>query len=255
MAKGSLSASQKSVVEFQDITVSYGCDAPVIERVSLSVSAGECFGLAGLNGAGKTTMIKVMLGLHDSDEGAVKVLGGDFNAPDICKRVAYLPERFEPPWFLSGLEFLKFTLSLYKKVWDEHGVMGRAEKLGLNKEILKRRTQTYSKGMRQKLGLLATMSAGCDFLVLDEPMSGLDPLARVQVKTLLGEMKKQGVTIFFSSHILADMQEICTNMAVLCGGKITAQGSPQEIIKNAGADNLENAFLHYVGNVEKRDAA
>ena len=248
-------ASKNRVIDFQDIKISYMPQAPVVSGVTLQVNAGECFGLAGLNGAGKTTLIKVMLGLRDADEGHASVFGGDFKAPQICRRVAYLPERFEPPWFLSGLEFIKFSLKLYSRPWDQTYIFAQAQQLGLMPEVLKRRTHTYSKGMRQKLGLLATMTTGCDLLVLDEPMSGLDPLARVQVKNLITRLNKQGVTVFFSSHILSDMQEICSRMAVLDGGRIRVTGTPDSLIKTAGADNLESAFLHYVGEVEKDKAA
>lgn len=116
----------------------------------------------------------------------------------------------------------------------------------MDTEALKRRVQTYSKGMRQKLGLLATILTGCDLLILDEPMSGLDPVARALVKNLLLETKAKGCTIFLSSHILADMDEICDRVAVMNECSVRFVGTPKEFKVRSGDQSLERAFLHFV---------
>ncbi|MCB1840396.1 MAG: AAA family ATPase, partial [Alphaproteobacteria bacterium] len=122
----------------------------------------------------------------------------------------------------------------------------------LDPKALKRKMHTYSKGMRQKLGILGTLLTGCSLLILDEPMSGLDPRARALVKRMITEMKHKDRTIFLSSHILADMDEICDRVAVLHDAKVLYVGTPQDMKDQTKAQNLEQAFLDYV---EKREAA
>ena len=228
-----------------DVTMAYAGTA-VVHDARFRINKGEFFGLVGLNGAGKTTLIKAILGLMRQEKGEIRVFGKDNTAMQSKMHVAYLPERFEPPWFLSGMEFVKFSLKLYNQPFDPDKVVAGAKKLALDPAALKRRVQTYSKGMRQKLGLLASVMTQCDFLILDEPMSGLDPLARTKVKDMLIEGKSHEQTIFLSSHILADMDEICDRIAVLHQGVIGFVGTPQEFKDVTGAENLERGFLNFV---------
>jgi ABC-2 type transport system ATP-binding protein len=217
--------SKEAVLEIENVGVSYaGVEA--IKAVNLAVNAGEFFGLIGVNGAGKTTMIKAILGLRDPDEGAVKVMGKLVNQNTTSPNVAFLPERFEPSWFLTGLEFLKLSTKSYNAQWSDEQFVEYAQRLALDPKALKRRVQTYSKGMRQKLGLLATVMTKSEILVLDEPMSGLDPVARTLVKDLLMDVKADGRTIFLSSHILADMDEICDRVCLLHNQEIRFVGAP-----------------------------
>ncbi len=234
-----------SALSLKSLTISYG-DKPVIDNVSLEIKEGEIFGLMGLNGAGKTTIIKTVLGLRDKDHGEISVLDlprGDYKAK---KSLSYLPEKFEPPWFLTGMEFLKFSLSLYNQPFNEKQMVEAASSLALDTDALKRRMHTYSKGMRQKLGLMGTLLTGGQFFILDEPMSGLDPKARSLVKKMILTMKQEHQTIFLCSHILADMDEICDRVAVLNHGKIEFVGTPKELKIQTNADNLEQAFLDFI---------
>ncbi len=234
---------QGCALKIQGAHVAYG-KKRVINGLDLDVMHGETFGLIGLNGVGKTTLIKTVLGLREYSQGEITIEGRGRNHPESKKQIAYLPERFDPPWFLSGLEFLKFSLSLYGTVFDAEKVFAVSERLSLPPEVLKNRVQTYSKGMRQKLGILATLLTECPLLILDEPMSGLDPRARTLVKDLLQEAKANGHTIFLSSHILADMNEICDRVAVLHDGRLVFSGTPKALRKEGQNDNLERAFLH-----------
>ena len=235
----------------EDVHVSYD-GLKAVEQVNLQVEKGEFFGLIGLNGAGKTTLIKVLLDLRTQDQGQVKIFDQPVADRGVKQRLAFLPERFEPPWFLSGMEFLKFSAQLYGRDLADDACCEYADKISLDPEALKRRVQTYSKGMRQKLGLLATVLTGCDLLILDEPMSGLDPIARAQVKELLIQTKSKGCTIFLSSHILADMDEICDRVSVLHNKTIQFTGEPSELKEQGDAETLERAFLHFI---EERNAA
>ncbi len=229
-------------LSIQDVRVSYD-KTRVLHGLTLDIAEGETFGLMGLNGAGKTTLIKSILGLREVESGAIRVFGQERLAEQGRRQYAYLPERFDPPWFLKGMEFLSFSAQLYRQPLDDAQARAAALRLGLDPLALDRRVQTYSKGMRQKLGLMGTVLTGCGLFILDEPMSGLDPRARAAVKDMLLETKKQGKTIFLSSHILADMDEICDRVAVLHEGHLLYTGTPGALKAHAAADNLERAFL------------
>ncbi len=234
--------TENKAIEINGVAANYG-SRRVITNIQFDVLAGETFGLIGLNGVGKTTLIKTVLGLKEQSEGAIRIFGHDRLAPESKSELAYLPERFDPPWFLSGYEFIEFSLSFYKRKTDRAIIDGFADKLQLDKAALKRKMQTYSKGMRQKLGLLATFMTECKVLILDEPMSGLDPLARALVKDLFIEGRKQGRTIVLSSHILADMDELCDRVAVVHDGRMVYLGTPSSLKADMGGVTLERAFL------------
>ncbi len=222
----------------------------VLHDISFQVMAGETFGLIGLNGAGKTTLLKTILGLRDVESGKITVDGLPAGSPGAKKNLAFLPERFDPAWFLNAYEFIDFTLSLYGRKASRDAVDAMAEKLALKKEFLPKRANSYSKGMRQKLGLMATFLTDCPLLILDEPMSGLDPLARAQVKDLAAAARLLGRTVFFSSHILSDMQELCDRVAILHNGRIVFTGTPSDLLVKTGQANLERAFLNLIGAEE-----
>ncbi|MCK5374744.1 MAG: ABC transporter ATP-binding protein [Alphaproteobacteria bacterium] len=229
----------------KDVSVSY-TDIPVIEDINLELCGGEIFGLMGLNGAGKTTMIKAVLGLRRQRDGDIFIFGKDKTSQESKAKLAYLPEKFEPPWFLTGMEFIKFSLELYKRPFNRQDVIETAHKLALDTQALDRRMHTYSKGMRQKLGLMGTLLTGCSLFILDEPMSGLDPQARALVKRMILDIRSHERTIFLSSHILADMDEICDRVAILHGGKICYIGTPDELKKRTNKGYLEQAYLEFI---------
>lgn len=238
----------KVIISVNDLSSGYD-KKPVFENLSFDIHENETFGLIGLNGSGKTTLIKTILGLRDPFSGSVTVKGhGGRNS-----NISFLPERFEPPWFLSGYEFIKFSLSLYDKKISYEELEDFSKKVSLDPLFLNKKVQSYSKGMRQKLGLLATVLTKCPLLVLDEPMSGLDPKARFEVKSLINEIKKQGHSIFMSSHILSDMAEMCDRVAVFNDGKFIFVGTPKEMIIAGGKKNLEESFLNII-NVTKEAA-
>lgn len=217
--------------------------ARVIHDISLQVKRGETYGLIGLNGAGKTTLLKILLGLKDSHSGSINIAGFPAGSTQAKKQLAYLPERFDPAWFLNAYEFIDFTTSLYGQKVKRADVDAMAVKLGLNVSYLSKLARTYSKGMRQKLGLMATFLTSCPLMILDEPMSGLDPRARAQVKSLMVEAAEQGRTIFLSSHILSDLEELCHKVAVLHEGGLVYVGSPNDLLTQTGETQLEKAFL------------
>jgi ABC-2 type transport system ATP-binding protein len=240
----SLDQSQ-NILSIKGVSVSYG-KLQALKDVSLDIRAGETFGLIGLNGAGKTSMIKAILGLRPANEGEVSIFGRPPADKKARERLAFLPERFEPAWFLTGMEFLRFSLELYGRAFDKDEILARAQSVALDAGALNRRVQTYSKGMRQKLGLIGTVLTGCDLMILDEPMSGLDPLARTLVKDMIMGCKAKGQTVFLSSHILADLDEICDRVAVIHEGILRFTGTPAELKRLTGSENLERSFLHFI---------
>ncbi|MFN3700339.1 MAG: ABC transporter ATP-binding protein [Alphaproteobacteria bacterium] len=240
-------SSQKllNALEIKAMAAGYG-NVRVFEDVHISVLRGEFFGLVGLNGVGKTTLIKSLVSLRDEISGDIFISGKNRTEQEAKRNIAYLPERFDPPWFLTGEEFLKFSLELYGQPFDQETVLEAVDKLALDRAALKRKMHTYSKGMRQKLGLLGTILTNCSILILDEPMSGLDPMARTQVKDMLTKHKREDQTIFLSSHILADMDEICDRIAILHAREIKFVGTPKELKRVTKTDNLERAFLKHI---------
>lgn len=218
----------------------------VLNGVSLALQPGEIFGLIGLNGVGKTTMIKILLNLAFADKGTASLFGVDSAEVAARRKLTYLPEKFQPSGYLTGMEYLSLTLSYFKRPLDTHAARMMAEQLDLDPAALDRKVSTYSKGMGQKLGLAGTFLADQPLLILDEPMSGLDPRARIMLKDQLLRCKAEGKTIFFSSHILSDIDEICDRIGVLSNGTLTFTGLPAEFKQRYGGESLEKTFLQAI---------
>ena len=218
----------------------------VISDISFDVKEGEIFGLIGLNGVGKTTLIKVILDLHKATEGEAKIFGVDSKDYKARQKLSYLPEKFSPSHLLKGTEFLNLAVQAYGKDLNIGKAKADAEKLQLNPDVLDKRVSKYSKGMGQKLGLLSVFLTDAPFLILDEPMSGLDPRARVLLKDYMLEQRKAGKTIFFSSHILSDVDELCDRVGVIHGGGLKFLGTPKEMKSRFGNEILERAFLECI---------
>jgi ABC-2 type transport system ATP-binding protein len=235
-----------SPLDVAALTVGYDRHT-VLDRVDLTVPAGGIFGLIGLNGVGKTTLIKTILDLVRPQDGRITLFGRDHRNPDSRGALAYLPEKFTPSPRLRGWEFLSLSLSYFGVKLDRAAALQMAAGFGFDGDALGRTVGTYSKGMGQKVGLIATFLSNRPLLILDEPMSGLDPQARQQLKARLEAYRAAGNTVFFSSHILADMDEICDTVAVLHGGSIRFHGTPGEMKARHGAPHLEKAFMSIIG--------
>ncbi|MDX2083736.1 MAG: ABC transporter ATP-binding protein [Rickettsiales bacterium] len=218
-------------------------DKIVLDKVSFEVQENDIFGFIGLNGVGKTTLIKIALDLLDQEHGEIEIFGVSRVLPESREKICYLPEKFQPSQHLKGEEFLRFVLDFYGKKYDQQRARQICANLDLSFEVLKQKVTKYSKGMTQKLGLLAVFLSDADLIILDEPMSGLDPKARIALKKELIAYKNLGKTVFFSSHILADMDEICDSIAVLNEAKIAFTGSPKAFKELHQQDSLDKAFL------------
>lgn len=222
-------------------------DHQVLKDISFSLNKGEIFGLIGLNGAGKTTLIKIILNLLNADKGEAKIFGLDSDSVEARHKLCYLPEKFQPSRYLKGREFLNFALSYYGKELDIERGRNMAASFDLRPEMLDERVGAYSKGMGQKLGLLSAFMAEVPFLMLDEPMSGLDPSARIKLKRMMKDARANGSSIFFSSHILSDIDEICDRIGVIHDGKLLYVGTPAEFKEKHPESTLEMSFLRAIG--------
>jgi len=216
----------------------------------LAVAAGEAFGLVGANGAGKTTLIKCLLDLCAFDSGSIEIFGVAARLPAARRRLAYLPERFNPPYYLRGREFLAVMSQLAGTRYDPSSALALLDELELDRDALERPARTLSKGMTQKLGLAGCFLLPRDLYVLDEPMSGLDPVARVAVKAVLRRLVAQGRTLFFTSHVLADVEELCTSIAVLERGRVRFRGAPAALCTRYREASLERAFMRCIRDDE-----
>lgn len=244
----------QTAIDIQNLSTSYG-KTQVLHGISFSVPQNTCFGLIGLNGAGKTTLIKVLLGLRQATDGEAKIFGKELGSDEVKSQISYLPEKFEPPAFLTGFEFIHFTQKLYNRSITEEKILEMANILQLQPEALPRRVTSYSKGMRQKLGIMATLLADCPLVILDEPMSGLDPRARILVKDAILEYQRRGNTVIICSHILADLEEMCPQITVLEQGSLAYNGSPQDLIATTKQGNLERAFLSCIDAIKGQKVA
>lgn len=194
-----------------------------LNQLTLSVEPGEVFGFLGPNGAGKSTTIKILLGLISATSGSAKLMGVNAKSPDSRLRVGYLPENPAFYDFLTAREYLEFVGHTFRIPHDH--MRQRIEEVLVRLELWDARNRAirgYSKGMVQRLGLAQALLHDPDVLVLDEPMSGLDPLGRALVKEIMLDLRKQGKCIFFSTHIISDVEEVCDRVGVIVGGTLVS---------------------------------
>jgi ABC-2 type transport system ATP-binding protein len=233
-------------LELREVRKRFGSSV-ALAGLSLTVDQGESFGLVGMNGAGKTTLIKCLLDFCSTDAGEIRIFGVDHGLTAARARLAFLPERFNPPYYLTGRDFLHYMLELQGVAYSEDTAQGMLRALDLDSSALIKPVRAFSKGMTQKLGLAACLLSGKDLYLLDEPTSGLDPRARALLKQRLRELRSSGRTVFLTSHALADVEEICDRMAVIHRGELRYCGTPAALRARYGTSTLEAAFLASIG--------
>jgi ABC-2 type transport system ATP-binding protein len=202
-----------------------------LDSLSLQVDENEVFGFLGPNGAGKTTTLKLLTQLIYPTSGRISVLGKSPSHPDVRRRIGYLPEA---PYFydyLTAEELLAYFAGLFGLRGEERHkrVAGLLDQVGIGGE---RRLplRKYSKGMLQRVGLAQALVNEPELVILDEPMSGLDPLGRRDVRALILELRDKGCTVFFSSHILSDAEALCSRVAIVVGGQLVTSGRLSDIL-------------------------
>lgn len=233
--------NMKNVIEIHHLTKKVG-KATLLHDIHFSIAKGEVFWFLGPNGSGKTTTMKCILGIMRPTEWDVKILSGSIDDTKIRSKIGFMPENTYLYKYLTWDEFLDFNAEFY-------GLTGEArekrktlilEKVGLL-TARKKRLNTYSKGMLQRIGLAQAILHDPEVIFLDEPMSGLDPLGRKMVKDLILELKSQGKTIFFNTHILSDVEALCDRFAIISWGEIILD----RLTKNL-KEPLEDIFMKMI---------
>ena len=237
------------MLNFIDVTKTFKSDLfaqnfTALNKVSFDIPSGSMVGFLGANGAGKTTSLKVIMDFIRPDTGSVqfsKELGT--NRTDIFKNIGFLPER---PYFyanLKGIDFLRFMgqLSEVPKAIIEENIKKWSPRFRID-HALNREIRTYSKGMLQRIGFLSTILHDPKFIILDEPLSGLDPIGRKELKDVILEVHRAGKTVFFSSHIVPDIEEICDRVIFLKDGKLAFDGTVQSLLNTTKSTDYDIKF-------------
>lgn len=240
-----------SAVKLTSVSKRYS-DVTAIDYLDLDIRKGEIFGLLGPNGSGKSTTLKMVLGLVSPDMGSVNVLGINVqnNPVAVKKQVGYVPESPRVYEFLTGLEFLDFTGDVYGMKLEEK--KKRIEEFLKALDLEGREgdmISSYSEGMRQKVIIISALIHRPELLLLDEPLSGLDPKSARIVKDLLRELASQGITVIMSTHVLEIAQAMCDRIAIMYEGKLLALGTMKELRQKAKMpeSGLEDIFLKLTG--------
>jgi ABC-2 type transport system ATP-binding protein len=227
-------SSAQSAVSLQGLTKRYG-NLVAVNNLHLEANQGEILGFLGLNGAGKTTAIRILLDLLRPNAGKAFILGHDCQADGLRARAltGYLPAELGIYSDLTGRELLDLLSGLEGKPLDQTYRGELQERLELRDMDLRRKLREYSTGMKRKLGLLQALQGDPPLLILDEPTEGLDPLMQESFYELLAELKRRGRTVFMSSHVLSEVARVCDRVALLRKGELALLASVEEIRKLA----------------------
>lgn len=223
-----------AVIETQDLRKSYG-RIEALKGVSIRVEKGQIYGLLGQNGAGKTTLIKILLGIVRLTDGEASLLGAPAGAAAARRRVGYLPEDHAFPGYHTAYSLMDFYGSLYgvpgatrrKRIPETLELVGIAGRMHY-------KIKTYSKGMKQRLGIAQALMHDPDLIILDEPTDGVDPMGRREIRELMTQLKERGHTIFLNSHLLGEIELVCDRVAILQQGKLVREGTIAELTKTKG---------------------
>jgi ABC-2 type transport system ATP-binding protein len=225
----------------------------ILNAINLSIEKGQCFGLLGLNGSGKTTTLKLLLGLLAPSAGQVKVLDRPPNHPETLKAIGFLPEN---PYFYSHLtarEFLDFVGTLFALPGKEKKMrVDQLLKLVSLQDNADKPMRLFSKGMLQRLGIAQSLINDPQIIFWDEPMSGLDPVGRRDVRNILLRLKGEGKTIFFNSHLMPDVNELCDRIGILHRGSLVVDCQTREVAQAGNYRDLEAFFLDQVEQAEAK---
>jgi len=230
------------MLEIRGLFKSYG-RLEVLKGLDLTVREGSLYGLIGCNGAGKSTLFKSILGFVFPQQGSIRFCNAPADTPAFRRSVGYLPEIVSFPPDLTAEEFLAYAASFYgprKSFQDRIPLLLR--EVGLEKAA-RRRIRTFSKGMKQRLGIAQAVIHDPALLILDEPFTGLDPIGKRELKTILQHQHARGKTILFSSHNLSEVQNLCSVVGILHGGRMAWEGPLPELLERFQTSDLEEAFI------------
>jgi ABC-2 type transport system ATP-binding protein len=241
-----------AAIDMRGVTVRFperGGEVVALDGLDLAVEPGQVFGFLGPNGAGKTTAMHVLLGFIDATEGEARLFGCDVRTSIARQRIGYLPEHPDTYRFLTGLELLDMTARLFKldRPTRRRRIDESMDAVGLN-EAASRRIATYSRGMMQRICLAQALINDPDLVILDEPTGGLDPIGRMDIRRIIGALRDRGKTVFFSSHELSEVELVCDTLAILCRGRIAAQGPAEKLV--GPGERLEKVFMRVIAQAE-----
>lgn len=229
------------MISIKDLSKSYDGQKMAVDHINLDIRDGDIFGFVGLNGAGKSTTIKCLVGILEFNEGEILINGRSIKAsPMECKKdLAYISDNPEIYAYMRGIDYVKFILSVYNRPYDNDRVVALAREFEID-DVLGNLVSSYSHGMKQKLVLMAAFLHEPKLLVLDEPFVGLDPKATHMLKTMMKDYAAKGNTIFFSTHVLEVAEKLCNKVAIIKNGRIVVSGTMEEITQSS---SLEEFFL------------
>ena len=227
-------ADAETAIEITDVTKKYG-STPAVQGLSLDIPAGEVFGLLGPNGAGKSTLIDMMMDYIRPTDGYIRIFDMDSNEDtlDVHRRVGILPDRFNVFSNLTSTQHIEYMIDTKR---SDESPKELLERVGLE-SVGSQMATTYSKGMQQRLGLAMALVGSPDLLILDEPFSGLDPNGVRLVRDIIRQESETGTTVFLSSHVLEQVDKLCTHVALLDEGTLVASGTPHELRVKSGLTN------------------
>lgn len=219
------------IIEIKNLTKFYG-KRKAVDNLNLQVEQGDIFGFVGPNGAGKTSTIRIMATLLSASQGDIYVNGHSVrkDSRGVRKSIGYMPDFFGVYHDMQVWEYLDFFAACYKiPPANRNGLIGDLLELVDLSHRKNDNVDSLSRGMKQRLSIARTLVHDPQVLILDEPASGLDPRARVEIRSLMVQLAEMGKTIFFSTHILADVAEVCTRVGIIEGGKLVASGTLEEL--------------------------
>jgi ABC-2 type transport system ATP-binding protein len=220
-----------SVIETKDLRKTYG-SIEALKGVTLNVEPGQIYGLLGPNGAGKSTMVKILLGIVKKTDGDATLLGAEVGSTEMRKRVGYLPEDHQFPGYHSAVSLLHYYGELYGLSRPERvdRMNAALDIVGLKKRA-KSKIKTYSKGMKQRLGIAQAFFHDPEVIFLDEPTDGVDPVGRKEIRELLQTLKGEGRTIFVNSHLLGEVEMMSDRVAIINHGEVVREGTVPELTR------------------------
>lgn len=231
------------MLEIKNVSKSYDGVKNACDQINLTIESGDLYGFVGHNGAGKTTLLKSIAGILSFDEGEILVNGKSIKTEplEVKKDIAYIPDNPDIYETLTGIQYLQMIANVFgvsqndraRKI-DEYATLFELT------QVLQQPISSYSHGMKQKLVIISALIHSPKLLLLDEPFVGLDPKASFQLKEIFKNMCAQGVSIFFSTHVLEVVEKLCNKVAIIKQGKIVAHGNTQDIILN---QSLEDIFM------------
>ena len=237
------------MIEIKNVSKTYNNNIKAIDNLNLKINDGEIVGFIGLNGAGKTTAIKMMTGILQPDIGTIKINGYDIvkdslKAKQIIGYIADSPDMFLK---LTGMEFINFIANIYKVPLDvrKKRIKEFGERFGLS-DVLDKPMQSYSHGMRQKIMVVAALVHDPDVWILDEPLIGLDPTSAFELKKMMREHADKGNSVFFSTHVLEVAEKLCDKIAIIDKGKVVFIGTLKELKHKYDKKDLEELFMEVI---------